>query len=100
MNKNSLQNTSRTDWARLDAMTDADIDTSDSPPLTEEFFQKAKWRTPIPADAKVTVRITLQLDPNLVAWFAAQGDDAEERMGIALREYAVAHTEKQPMAAA
>ena len=41
-----MSNTSRTNWVRIDAMTDNDIDTSDIPPLTEEFFTKAKLRMP------------------------------------------------------
>lgn len=38
MNVNDLNNTSRTDWAALEAMTDEDIDYSDIPPLSDEFF--------------------------------------------------------------
>lgn len=30
MNTDAMNNTSRTDWARIDAMSDEDIDTSDS----------------------------------------------------------------------
>jgi hypothetical protein len=41
-----MSNTSRTNWARIDAMTDDDIETSDIPPLTEEFFAKAKLQMP------------------------------------------------------
>lgn len=37
---------SETDWARVDAMTDDVIDTSDIPPLTEAFFKKATLRMP------------------------------------------------------
>ncbi|MBD1807740.1 hypothetical protein H6F98_20140 [Microcoleus sp. FACHB-SPT15] len=48
MNENAMSNTSKTDWARVDAMTDEDIDTSDIAPLSEEFFAKAKWRIPEP----------------------------------------------------
>jgi hypothetical protein len=33
---------SKTDWARVDAMTDEEIDTSESPELTEQFFLRAK----------------------------------------------------------
>ena len=33
-----MSNTSETDWARIDAMTDDDIDTSDIPPLADDFF--------------------------------------------------------------
>lgn len=32
---------SETDWARVDAMKDEDIDTSDSPELGPEFFKNA-----------------------------------------------------------
>lgn len=41
-----MSNTSKTDWARIDAMSDEDIDTSDIPPLSEEFFAKAQLRMP------------------------------------------------------
>jgi hypothetical protein len=41
-----MNNTSKTDWARIDAMADDDIDTSDIPPLGEAFFAKAKLRMP------------------------------------------------------
>jgi hypothetical protein len=33
---------SKTDWARVDAMTDEEINTSESPELTEQFFLRAK----------------------------------------------------------
>lgn len=46
MNGNAMENTSKTDWTRVDAMTDEDIDTSDIAPLSEEFFAKAQWREP------------------------------------------------------
>ncbi|MGF1569018.1 MAG: hypothetical protein ACFCVD_13275 [Nodosilinea sp.] len=41
-----MNNTAKTDWAKIDAMTDDDIDTSDIPPLSETFFAKAKLKTP------------------------------------------------------
>lgn len=47
MNGSDMSNTSRTDWARIDAITDEQIDTSDIPPLSEEFFAKAQWRFPM-----------------------------------------------------
>jgi hypothetical protein len=46
MKESDMSNTSRTGWSRIDAMTDDDIDTSDIPPLTDEFFSKAKLRMP------------------------------------------------------
>jgi hypothetical protein len=46
MKESDMSNTSRTDWSKIDAMTDDDIDKSDIPPLTDEFFSKAKLRMP------------------------------------------------------
>lgn len=46
MNVNDSSNTSRTDWAALEVMTDEGIDYSDIPPLTDEFFEKAMLRVP------------------------------------------------------
>ncbi|MCP4415253.1 MAG: hypothetical protein GY805_01440 [Chloroflexi bacterium] len=42
MNKNSFSPKSQTDWARLDAMADDDIDFSDIPELTEEQLKSMK----------------------------------------------------------
>ena len=38
MNGKDLNNISRTKWAALKAMSDDEIDYSDIPPLTDEFF--------------------------------------------------------------
>ena len=77
---------SETDWARIDAMTDEEIDTSDIPPLTEDFFKRAKVRMP-----NRRVAVTVQVDPDVLAWFKAQGEGYEKRMNAALRIYAEAH---------
>jgi hypothetical protein len=37
---------SRTDWDRVDALKDEEIDTSDIPPLDEAFFAVAEPRMP------------------------------------------------------
>lgn len=80
-----MNNTSRTDWARIDAMTDDEIDTSDIPPLTDEFFSKAQLRMPS-SSATVAIRV----DPETLAWFQLQGEQAEQHMAAALRIYAEA----------
>jgi hypothetical protein len=41
MNNTSSPKTSETDWARIDAMIDEDIDFSDIPEVTEAIFQIA-----------------------------------------------------------
>lgn len=91
MNENTMNNTSQTDWARIDAMSDEDIDTSDIPPLTEAFFAKAQLRQP---QKKITTSV--QLDPETFAWFQEQGDSAQQQMAIALKIYAEAHKSYYP----
>jgi uncharacterized protein (DUF4415 family) len=81
-----MSNTSRTDWSRIDAMADEDIDTSDIPPLSDEFFSKAKLRMPSSPLATVAVRV----DSETLTWFQSKGEDAEQHMAAALRIYAEA----------
>ncbi len=44
MSDTPMNKPSGTDWERVDALTDEEIDTSDIPPLTEEFFKRARVR--------------------------------------------------------
>ena len=46
MNEKNLNNISRTNWQALDSMSDENIDYSDIPPLTDEFFEKATLQIP------------------------------------------------------
>ena len=41
MNVRDLKKKSKTDWARVDRITDDEIDTSDIPPLDDAFFERA-----------------------------------------------------------
>jgi hypothetical protein len=62
-----MSNTSKKDWDRIDAMTDDDIDTSDCPPLTDEFFAKSQLRSPIPAMDIENLRRELQIGVDALA---------------------------------
>lgn len=88
-----LSGPSRTDWARVDALSEDEIDTSDIPPLTEDELARMQWRFPASAHAvtahAVTVEVTIEED--ILAWFQAQGQDYPQRMRAALRLYAEAH---------
>lgn len=42
-----MNNTSETNWAKLDPLSELGIDTSDISPLTEEFFNKSRWWKPV-----------------------------------------------------
>jgi uncharacterized protein (DUF4415 family) len=83
MSDEPMNKHSETDWSRIDAMTDDEIDTSDIPPLTDEFFKRARIRMP-------KRPLTIQVDSDVLDWFKAQGDDYERRINAALRIYAEA----------
>ena len=76
----------KTNLARIDALTDEMIDTSDIPPLTEDFFATAKWRMPKPK-----VKVELEIEPEVLDWFKAQGPDWKHQLTAAVRIYAHAH---------
>lgn len=46
MNEDTSKPTSATDWARVSTLTDAEIDTTDIPPLDDAFFAQAVLRLP------------------------------------------------------
>lgn len=48
-----MKHLSRTDWDRVDALKDEEIDTSDIPPLDDAFFAETELRIP---EAKPKVR--------------------------------------------
>jgi uncharacterized protein (DUF4415 family) len=82
MSNNDLKTTSQTDWAALAAMTDEDIDYSDIPPLTEEFFQNATLRIPATQAQQL-----IQLDPDILQWFQAQGGEYKSLINSVLRHH-------------
>ncbi len=88
MNIRNLKKPSETDWERIDQMTDEEIDTSDSPPLEDDFFARAQWRMPEKKTA-----VTLSIDSEVLKWFEGQGTDFQHRVNAALKIYAEAHQE-------
>ena len=87
MKTESSTNDSRTDWERLETMSDADIDFSDIPELDADFFRNAKVRMPLPKKA-----VSIRLDQDVLAWFRKQGRGYQTRVNAVLRTYMQAHT--------
>ena len=90
MNKQSISKESLTDWKRLDALQDEDIDLTDAPEITPEMFAKAVVRRglkPPPSKQQITIR----LDGDVLTWFRAQGDGYQTRINSLLRAYMEAH---------
>lgn len=90
MNKRPISNKSETDWQRLDAMSDEDIDLSDCPEVTPEMFAKAVVRQGLPIDKNKT-QVTLRIDSDVLEWFKSQGRGYQTRINSLLRAYMEAH---------
>ncbi len=81
-----MKKQSQTDWARIDAMRDEDIDTSDIPELGADFFANAiLWHGP-------KEQITLRIDPDVLKFFRKQGRGYQSTMNAVLRKYMDAQT--------
>src|SRR3954463_15139081 len=63
---------SRTDWPRVKAMSDEDIDTSDSPEISADIADKGVWKVNGKQVARGKVRLTMYLDNVLVENFKAK----------------------------
>jgi uncharacterized protein (DUF4415 family) len=82
---------SKTDWDRVPAMTEEDIEAAakagpDAPPLDDEFWRTA--RVVIPPPRKHT---GIRIDADVLDWFRRQGRGWETRMNAVLRAYYEAH---------
>lgn len=83
----------KTDWTRVRAAHDADIDFSDIPDITDEELGRARWTAPRHA-AKVTV--SMRMDPDLLAWFRKSGRGYQSRIHAVLRAFQQSRLDKKP----
>jgi uncharacterized protein (DUF4415 family) len=85
----------RTDWERLERMTDDEIeaavrDDPDAAPITDEdFWRDATLVLPPPKEA-----ISINVDQDVVAWFRSLGRDHKLLMNRALRGYMELHNDR------
>lgn len=86
MSKPSTSKASKTDWKRVDAMRDEDIDLSDNPEITPEMFAKAVVRRGL-VTTPPKEQVTLRLDADVLNWFRARGTGYQTRINALLRAY-------------
>ena len=77
-----MKTNSKTDWARVNTMNDADIDTSDIPELDASLFSNAELRLP-----KHKEPVTLRLDNDILEWYKSLGKGYQTRINAVLRLY-------------
>jgi len=91
MNKKFTSSSSETDWQRLDAMNDEDIDLSDCPEVTLEMFAQAVVKKASPPAKTAEVKVTLSMDSDVLEWFKSQGRGYQTQINQLLRAYMEAH---------
>lgn len=82
-----LTETQKAEIAALKARSENNVDTTDIPELTEEFWQSAARN---PYFKPVKQQLTLRLDSDVVAWFkqhTPEGRGYQSAINKALREY-------------
>lgn len=67
-------------------MRDKQIDYSETPPLDDEFFERAELREPEPKET-----VTIRIDRDVLAWFRKRGRGYQTRINQLLRKYMEAH---------
>jgi len=93
MKKSGISRKSRTDWKRVRALTDNQIDFSDMPELTPEMFARAVIRRGlklVPRKAQLTIRV----DSDVLEWYRKQGRGYQTRINALLRAYMQEHARK------
>ncbi len=74
--------------AEIEAIKDADIDTSDIPELGDKFFKNARIVMPTGSGKR---SISLRVDEDVLEWFKSQGKGHLTRMNAVLRAYYQSH---------
>ena len=86
MKKPTTKKRSRTNWGKIDALKDREIDTSDIAEQGKAFFRRAALRLPEPKTA-----VTIRLDRQVLNWFKTKGPGYQTRINALLRAYMEAH---------
>lgn len=80
-----MKNT-KTDWDKIDAMADDDIDYSDNPEITEGFFKIAFIRKPTHKKA-----VSLRIDEDIIEFFKKNNEKYQTKINDVLRAYKLAY---------
>jgi uncharacterized protein (DUF4415 family) len=80
----------RTDWDRVDNLTEAELEASIDQ-KEEGEFDWSNVQVALPTPKK---QITVRFDQDVVEWFRSQGSGYQTRMNQVLRSYVEAHRRK------
>ena len=90
MKKKTISNKSQTDWKRVDAQQNEDIDLSETPEISTEMFARAIVRRGLKPATRKT-QLTLRVDSEVLDWYKQQGAGYQTKINALLRSYMEAH---------
>jgi uncharacterized protein (DUF4415 family) len=94
MKKSSTSKEDGTDYERLDAMKDEDIDFSEIPPITDEMFARGVAFPPLSV-REPKEELTLRVDRDVAEWYRDQGEGYQVLINFLLRRYMQEELRKQ-----
>lgn len=87
-----MKKVSKTNWKKIKSMKDKNIDYSDIPELSDDFFDKAVlW-------SGKKKQITIRLDPDVLDFYKGGGRGYQSRINQVLRRYMEAYDLKEKQA--
>lgn len=90
MRKKDISKKSKTDWKRVDALSDEDLDLSETPEVSAEIFARATVRRGLKITPRKT-QLTLRVDSDVLDWYKRQGAGYQTKINALLRAYMEAH---------
>ena len=90
MKKRVTTKRSETDWKRVDALIDTDINKTDLPEVSPEMFARGLVRKGLKATARKQ-QLTIRVDGDVLDWYKRQGQGYQTKINSLLRAYMEAH---------
>jgi len=87
----------KTNWARLDALTDQEIEAQAIADYEESGypdFDGPSWAGLPPGIGVPKKQLTVRIDQDVIDWYKAQGKSYQTRMNAVLRHYMERHEKK------
>ena len=96
--RDNIPKDTRTDWARLKAMTEEEIEANalsdpDNPPIDVDSPEFAKRSAMFFYPRGL---VLLNIDPDTLAWFRDLGEDFRTQLSAVLQSYMQAHEDTEP----
>lgn len=84
------QKNTKTDFQRLKKMSDKEIDYSDIPTTTQDFWDDAEVVMPVPKE-----HVSLRLDADIIHFFKKDGRGYQSKINAVLKSYVSAHSKRK-----